>query len=288
LDDSRIFATGISDGGAMAERLACERSTRIAAIASVAAGNQVADREGFAVVFPNGVPGDPFEDARSWNAGGGSDGFQCISGDACKNGSDDVKYLDAVHEELERALVLDDSRIFATGISDGGAMAERLACERSTRIAAIAPVAAGNQVAEVQGCSTALPVPVLEIHGSTDPCWNFAQGKGTCLQDDGGVKVGVNETIAGWVERNGCVGDVSNETIKDVDKSDGTTSSKEIHGGCVNDADVVLLKVQGGGHTWPGGFQYDGQGTIGAVARDFSASSEVWSFFKAHPRPPLE
>jgi polyhydroxybutyrate depolymerase len=249
----------------------------------------LADKEGFATVYPNGVPGDPIEDARTWNAGGGDAGFQCVSGSACSSASDDVKYVDTVIAEVSRALVVDDDRVFATGISDGGAMVERMACELSTKIASIAPVAAGNQVAEVQGCdSIARAIPVLEIHGTKDPCWNFVQGKGACLQNDGGVKVGVDETMKGWIARDGCTGSVTTTAVADADKSDGTTTTRETHSGCVDGGVVELLKVDGGGHTWPGGFQYDFEGTIGKTSKDFSATDEIWNFFKAHPRPTPE
>src|SRR5688572_16384491 len=60
-----------------------------------------AEREGFAVVFPDGFPGDFLEDVRTWNAGGGANGFQCVSGLSCKNGIDDMAFLDALHEEMK-------------------------------------------------------------------------------------------------------------------------------------------------------------------------------------------
>ncbi len=243
----------------------------------------VADREGFAVVAPNGVPGDPFEDVRTWNAGGGSGGFQCVSGAACKDAVDDMRYLDAVFDEIERAVVVDEDRVYATGISNGGAMAERLACERSTRFAAVAPVAAGTQVALVQGCNNTRPVPILEIHGTADPCWNFEQGDGACLQDDGGIKIGVEETVNGWADRNGCLGDVVTEPLDDA-VDDGTTTTRETHGGCLDGGDVVLLKTEGAGHTWPGGWQYEAKGVVGVVAQDYVADDEIWKFFDAHPR----
>jgi polyhydroxybutyrate depolymerase len=194
-----------------------------------------------------------------------------------------VHFLDVIFAEVERAVVVDEERVYATGISNGGAMAERLACERSTRFAAVASVGAGNQVAAVQGCNTARAVPVIEVHGTEDPCWSFEQGSAACLQQDGGTKVGTNETVAGWVNRNGCLDEPVSEALDDA-VDDGTTTTRESHGGCVGNGDVVLLKVEGGGHTWPGGFQYAGEGTIGKVARDFSASSAIWRFFDAHPR----
>jgi polyhydroxybutyrate depolymerase len=243
----------------------------------------VADREGFALVVPDGTPGELLEDLRTWNAGGGKDGWQCVSGKGCADGVDDLAYFDALHDELQRAFHVDDARVYATGLSNGAAMAHRLACERSTRFAAIAPVAGGNQVAEVQGCTIARPVAVLEIHGTADPCWTFDESSDACAQQDGLKKVGVEHTVDGWAERNGCVDEVVVEDLDDVE-DDGTTTTREVHGGCVDGADVVLLRSEGGGHTWPGGHQYLDDKRVGRVVKDFSASEEMWRFFAAHPR----
>lgn len=243
----------------------------------------VAEREGFAVVFPDGHPGELLEDLRTWNAGGGANGFQCVSGQACQNNVDDMKFFDVLHDEMLRVLNVDEDRVYATGLSNGGAMAHRLACERSTRFAAIAPVGAGNQVAAVQGCNIARPVPVLAIHGTADPCWSFEQSTAACAQEDDQIKVGVQETVAGWVERNGCVGEVVAEALPDA-AEDGMTTARESHTGCVDGADVVLLRVENGGHTWPGGEQYLGKNQVGEVTRDFDADDEIWAFFDSHPR----
>lgn len=243
----------------------------------------VADRFGFAVVFPDGHPGEFFEDLRTWNAGGGADGFQCVSGAACVNNVDDLAFFDALHGEVLRAVHIDEDRVYATGLSNGGAMAHRLACERSTRFAAIAPVGGGNQVSTVQGCNIARAVPVLMIHGTDDPCWTFEQSAGACAQDDDQTKIGVAESVAGWTERNGCVGDVVTDALPDA-SDDGMSTSRATHGGCEGGGDVVLLTVRGGGHTWPGGDQYLGQETIGRVTTDFDADDEILAFFDAHPR----
>lgn len=242
-----------------------------------------AERDGFAVVYPDGSPGDFLENIRTWNAGGGANGFQCVSGLSCKNGVDDMGFLDALHDEMLRVLNVDEDRVFATGLSNGGAMAHRLACERSTRFAAIAPVAAGNQLGAVQGCNIARPVPVLEIHGTADPCWSFEQSAQACLQDDTEIKVGVVETVTGWSERNGCVGDVVEEPLADA-VDDGMTTTRESHTECVDGADVVLLRVEGGGHTWPNGDPYADDSKVGGVTRDFDADDEILAFFAAHPR----
>lgn len=245
----------------------------------------LAEREGFAVVFPNGHPSWLVEDLRTWNAGGGEDGFQCVSGAACKEGIDDLAYFDALFAEVERAVLVDEARVFATGLSNGGAMSHRLACARADKIAAIAPVGAGNQVAAVQGCEPSRPVPVLVIHGTADPCWAMEGGESACLQDDGMAKVGVQESIDGWVARNGCAAAATVEELPDTDPNDGTNTTRTRHGECREGADVAVLLSEGGGHTWPDGWQYLGAAEVGPVVRDYRANEELWAFFAAHPMP---
>jgi polyhydroxybutyrate depolymerase len=244
----------------------------------------VADRAGFAVVFPDGHP-SAIENVRTWNAGGGRDGFQCVSGRACADGIDDVAFFDALHEELVRAFHVDLSRVYVTGLSNGAAMTHRLACERADRFAAIAPLGGGNQLAAVQGCEPSRPVAVLQLHGTADPCWTLEASSDACLQSDGLVKVGIRDSVHGWVERNGCSLEPAVEALDDL-VDDGTTTVREIHGDCAGGADVVLLLSEGGGHTWPGGHQYFGASRIGPVVEDFSGSEEILRFFAAHPMPP--
>lgn len=64
---------------------------------------------------------------------------------------------------------------------------------------------------------------------------------------------------------------------------DGTTVTQTSYSGCRDGADVVLYTVKGGGHTWPGGFQYLSENIIGKTCRDFNASQVIWDFFSLHP-----
>lgn len=242
----------------------------------------LADREGFILVVPSGTSAVLFDDARAWNAGGGTT-VHCTSGRACAEGIDDVAYLDAVLAEVERAAPIDRARVFVTGMGNGGAMAHRVACERSTVYAAVAAVAGGNQVAVDQGCPVARPVPVLQIHGDADTCWAF-DGTSDCTKDSPLPLVDVDVSMEGWRQRNGCSVEVGSTALPD-NADDGTTTTREAFVGCIDDASVELLRVSGGGHTWPGGHAYAGEDRIGRTARDFLAAAEIWSFFERHPLP---
>ncbi len=239
----------------------------------------VADREGFAVVIPDGVDA-PGVRKRSWNAGGGEDGWRCVGGLACASGSDDVAYVDDLLAEVARAVRVDADRIYATGMSNGGAMSHRLACERADVFAAVAPVAGANQAGGFPGCAPSAPVPILHQHGTADPCWGWDGGTTLDLCEADGVFRAVEDSFAEWRAHNGCTGTVEEVMPDEVD--DGTTSTRIAGTGCA--ADTVLVRIDGGGHAWPGGWPYFGESLIGKVPRDFSGTEQIWAFFEAHPR----
>ena len=242
----------------------------------------VATAAGFAVVLPDGTGSRPMRNIRTWNAGGGHDGWNCTSGPACRSGVDDLKYLDDLLATVRRILPVDEARIHATGISNGGAISHRWACERSQTVASIAPVGGANQF-EATGGSCDGPVAVLQIHGTADPCWTYETSENSCLGgENDGLKVGVAETIEAWRQRNGCDAETTNTPFPDVDLHDGSTATLFDYTGCATD--VSLLRIDGGGHTWPGGYAYLGTERIGRVNRDFDGNGFIVEFFRAHPK----
>jgi polyhydroxybutyrate depolymerase len=207
-----------------------------------------ADAEGFVAVYPQGV-------SNSWNGG-------ACCGDSARDDIDDVKFIGDLLDNLESDLCVDKRRIFASGMSNGGFMTQRLGCDLSSRIAAIAPVAG---VLLRPTCVPSRPVPILEFHGTKDTIVPYG-GNGSL--DFPTVK----DTFAGWAKRNNCTG-AAIETEKTKD-SRCTTYSR-----C--DADTVLCIVEGGGHTWPGAAPIAGTYTSPYL----NATDEMWAFFKAHPMP---
>jgi polyhydroxybutyrate depolymerase len=238
---------------------------------------------GFALVIPNGTGTRPVRNVRTWNAGGGADGWLCVSGPACKAGVDDMRYFDDLHAEVGRLIPIDARRVYATGISNGGAMTHRLACAWTTPLAAAAPVGGANQWAAAGG-ACAGGTPILQIHGTADPCWRFEESTATCATLDEGRKAGVTPTIDGWRGRNGCPDAPPTVVdLPDADPNDGTTSRRETFAGCA--ADVELIRIEGGGHTWPQGDPYLPTDVVGPVAQDFDADDVILEFFGAHVRP---
>lgn len=239
----------------------------------------VAEREGFIVVYPDGVAnGLGF---RSWNQGGDAEGLQCPH--ACEEGIDDVGYVGALLDEVQRVASVDPKRVYVTGFSNGGGMSHRLACELADRIAASAPVGGANQFALSHACAPARPVPVLHIHGSADPCWPYDGGEGTCLSVQEGTYAAAEPSAIGtaeapgWAIRNGCAPTPEITILPDGD-GDGAVTTERRFVGCT--AEVVLMTVEGAGHTWPGGHQYLDVEEIGGLSRDFRASERIWAFFR--------
>jgi polyhydroxybutyrate depolymerase len=150
----------------------------------------VADRETFAVVSPSVTPG-----ASTWNAGGGTNGYECVQGLACASNVDDVEYFHDLIQAVKRVINVDAGRVYATGYSNGAAMGHRLACELGDQLAAIAPVAGVNQFSAVATCAPARPVAVVEFHGTDDQVSPYDGGQGVY---DTGIRLSVPATISGW------------------------------------------------------------------------------------------
>ncbi len=236
---------------------------------------------GYVVIEPDGTSLRPLRNLRAWNAGGGRDGFLCVSGGPCEEGVDDLAFFDALLADVERIVPVDRRRIFLAGMSNGGAISHRIACERPSLIAAIAAVGGANQF-EVTGGVCGGPVAMLQIHGTEDPCWRYDGSPLTCSILKEGKRAGVDETAERWRQRNGCLADWQEEALPDT-SPDGTRVVRRVWPGCK--AATQVLRVEGGGHTWPGGYQFLDEETVGRLCRDIDANQEIVRFFDANPRP---
>jgi polyhydroxybutyrate depolymerase len=176
------------------------------------------------------------------------------------SGTRDVKFLRALVVEVSRRSSIDPARVFVTGISNGGVMTYRAGCGLADIVAAIGPVAAW-----FPDCIPTAPVSVVHIHGLDDHVFGFAGGKGTPP---------VLEGLAAWRRADGC--------------SDGSTSVRAgevVHTAwrsCAPGVAVDLYTIARGQHEWPGAVPKAGND---AVSRALDATSTIWAFFEAHPRP---
>jgi polyhydroxybutyrate depolymerase len=213
------------------------------------------DRDGFVIVAPDGID-DP--SGRHYNIG------------AAGTPTDDVAFVLTVLDQVESRLCIDPARVFATGMSDGGAMTSALACRASDRFAAFGAVAL---VLYAPGCAPSRPVPIAAFMGTADPIVPFDGGAVRCC--GGTVLPSAPGSMAGWAQHNGCKRPEEKRLFPAV--------LLRVWPGCRGGADVRFYIIEGGGHTWPG-TAFD-VGRLGVTNKDISASDTLWAFFQAHPLP---
>jgi polyhydroxybutyrate depolymerase len=231
--------------------------------------NAVADRAGFVVAYPDGVD-------KHWN-----DGRETTATDI-----DDVKFVTALVEHLRGKYPIDPQRVYATGLSNGGQFTLRLACERADLFAAVAPVMTTFSEPLHARCRPARPLPLMLIGGISDPLvpWNGGElTRGRQLGGKGGRVISVRDTIEFWRKHNGCSASARETALPDRDPGDGTRVKQTHYESCRDDAEVILLAVEGGGHTWPGAKERPRiTRVVGRTSRDISASEMIWEFFSRH------
>jgi polyhydroxybutyrate depolymerase len=238
----------------------------------------------YIVVAPDGTA-PSVGNFRTWNAGGGGDRYRCTSGAACEDNVDDVTYISDLIADVSQRVSVDARQVYATGLSNGGAMSHRLACELSDEIAAVIPIGGAMQLTVNTECAPERPVPMLHIHGSEDTCWRFDGGvpevSAWLVGQPGKEHVPVMDTMAQWAEINGCQGAPAESSLLDS-ADDGTHTVTLTWQGC--GADTELWRIDGGGHTWPRGWQYLSEDTIGRVPQDWGNDS-LLDWLDAHPMP---
>jgi polyhydroxybutyrate depolymerase len=222
-----------------------------------------ADALGFVVAYPDGID-------QSW-----ADGRGASTPD--RQGIDDVGFLTALVDRLVRDYGIPPGRVFATGMSAGAFMATRLACDRADVVAAIAPVA--GTLGSGVPCAPSRPVSVLAFNGTADPVVPFAGGG---MVGRGGASdiLSAPVLVARWRDHDRC----SSAPIEDELPSagDGTSVRRYSAAGCADGTNVVLLQVNGGGHTWPtGNFALPDAGLTTTATNASLASAQ---FFAAHGR----
>lgn len=197
----------------------------------------VADTAGIIVVYPNGVD-------NQWNVYG-------------SGGVNDVGFISALIDTMAIHYSVDLDRVYSTGMSMGGFMSHRLACQLDNRIAAIASV---TGLLVTDPCEPSRPMPVLQIHGTADPVVPYSA---------------VPITISFWTMFNDCPGEPVVTDLPDIDTTDGSTVTVSYYGFCDDSTEVILYTINGGEHTWPGSAI-----NIGITNKDINASVEIWKFFR--------
>jgi polyhydroxybutyrate depolymerase len=206
----------------------------------------LAEEHGFVLLAPEGVD-------HRWN----------VPVDPAK--PDDVRFIADAIERAGALACIDRQRVYATGFSGGGRMVSQLACDLSDRIAAIAAV---GGLRFPGPCSAARPFPIVAFHGTADAVNPY---------DGGGQPywgTGVEPALLGWAQHNSC------DARSDAPFSPAVLEIS--YGGASCGNEVVLYRIDGFGHSWPGSL-----GTApaagSAAPSDVTANQVLWSFFERHP-----
>lgn len=238
--------------------------------------DRIADREGFIAVYPNGT-GVLSERLLTWNAG------NCC-GSAALYRVDDVGFALAVIDDLARRTPIDRERIYATGLSNGSMMAYRLAAEASERIAAVAGVAGAMTVPDF---APKVPVPVMHIHSVDDhlALYDGGLGHGLPALDTRIFHPSVSAMLTQWLRHNGCPERrEADEPIAGTGPDERHTATRFVWRGCRDGTEVVLWRLQGAGHVWPGGRRDFMPALLGPSTAVIDANREIWEFFRRFRR----
>jgi polyhydroxybutyrate depolymerase len=223
--------------------------------------DRVADANGFIVAYPNGID-------RHWNDSRGL------------SPADDVAFIRALIAKLQRAYKVDPGRVYATGISNGGFFSNRLACDLTDKLTAIASVAATMPEALVPECQPSRPISVMYMQGTKDPLVPI--GGGPVARTHGNA-VSLERAAQFWREWNHTSAQPVEAQLPDT-AHDGTTVRRQVFGKGKDGTEVVVYTIEGGGHTWPGGRQYLPVFLVGKASRNLDATQVIWEFFASHHR----
>lgn len=215
----------------------------------------IADTAEFLIVHPQGTL---FNGITHWNVGGWTIGST----------TDDVGFVEALLDSLSADYNIDSTRIYATGMSNGGFMSFLLASQLSERIAAVGSVAGSMTPETYNNSNPQHPTPIMQIHATTD---NVVPYYGAIWT------LAIEEVLQYWVEYNNCSTPPTITALPDIDPNDGSTVEHIVYGDGDNYVNVEHYKVTGGGHTWPGS-DFGGEGTN----YDMDASAEIWNFFSRY------
>jgi polyhydroxybutyrate depolymerase len=273
--------------------------------------SQFADKNGIIAVYPVALRGEWNIQVRSeeqpayqprrgygrrggWGGGGypgggypaGGGGYPGGQTGENPNGSrsheqpaDDIAFLNQMLDQLPLKYSVDIHRVYATGLGDGGFMAERIGCNMGDRVAAVAPVGAAFPKNMI--CLPARPVSALFISGTDDPI--VPDGGGTYKPGHFHV-LSAEDSAKSWAKFDHCAEKPTQSKLPPADKG-GKETKVYTYSGCQENAQVGLYSIKNGGNTWPGGEQYTSEKEIGKTSNAINANETIWAFFSSKKLP---
>src|SRR6056300_170195 len=208
----------------------------------------------FILIHPQGAPLNTAltSSASHWNSGGWTIGSTV----------DDVDFIDTIISLVSQKYNLNQNRIYSTGMSNGGFMSYHLACNLSSKIAAVASVTGSMSSETYESCNPDHPTSILQVHGSIDVTVPFQGNSALGMRS-------VNDVMDYWKLYNACDVDPTSIIIDYFDIE--IAVQHDTYSNCLNDVHVELYKIEGMGHTWP----YKGRYGI-------SATEIIWEFITTY------
>jgi len=215
----------------------------------------VADTAGFIIVHPQGTVGS--DGITHFNVGWGTSTV------------DDVGFTSALIDSISAQYNINQDRVYSTGMSNGGFMSFRLACELSDRIAGIGSVTGSILPATLTNCNALHSTPIIQIHGTSDGTVPYTGGAGWTEP--------VSSLVDYWANFNNCLATPLIENMPNISVVDGSTVEKYSYLNGDNCTEVIHYKITNGAHTWPGSII-----NLPGTNYDIKASVEIWRFLSQY------
>ncbi len=213
--------------------------------------NETADTHGFIVVYPKGINED-------WNVGFGM---------SYKKGPDDIGFIEALLDQLEKDLPIDRRKIFAMGLSRGGFFCQRIAAELAHRFSAVASIGATLPDSVAYYHAHKKEIGLLMVHGKSDKIVRYEGKKG-----------GYASAIDSY--RYWKTSSFGKDKIVKIDKNPGDGTAIEILESSSSKKTIGLISIENGGHTWPGADSFNIGLPIGLTSMEININEYIWAFFE--------
>lgn len=243
----------------------------------------VADDEKFLLVVPNGF--DVAANSAKGNNQSWNDCRPLTSANPGFSGQDDVTFISELIEWTKKSFDVDNTRFYATGVSNGGMLCYRLAVALNSKIAAIAPFIA-NLPDPSECAAPSSPMPMMICVGTLDPLMPFSGGNVSV--SNRGTVLSAAETLTFWLGANGVAStDFVLTNLTNVNTSDNSTIVKRSYGSSNPAKEIEFYTVVGGGHCMPSianPLSTTSQATVGPQNQDMEGARVAWDFLKRHKK----
>jgi polyhydroxybutyrate depolymerase len=229
----------------------------------------IAEEQNLIVVVPNGTLGS--SGMRGWN--------DCRTDASTNPDIDDISFVNQLLDFIINQYKANPAKVFVSGTSNGGHFAIRLAQEIPNRITAFAAIVASNAV-NSQCPNSSTKVSALFMNGTDDPILPYEGGQ---MASNRGEVISTENSVMYWVQRNQASTSPEISNLPNINSNDNSTVSKYLYKNGGNNTEVVLYKIEEGGHTEPSITQRYSPLFLLAVGNqngDIEMATEVWNFFK--------